>query len=44
MSICVLRGFLCVIESGTGTGLRPGHGHGHEFPPETAEPVVSYFQ
>ncbi len=32
----MLFSFLCVIESGTGTGQRPGHGH--EFPPETAEP------
>ncbi len=37
-----LLGIPCVIESGTGTGQRPGHGH--EFPPETAGPVVLYSQ
>ena len=35
ISIC----FLCVIESGTGTGLRPGHGH--EFFLDTTEPVIA---
>ncbi len=34
--VYMLFSFLCVIKSGTGTGLRPGHGH--EFSLETAEP------
>ena len=42
--VYLLSSFLCVIESGTGsgTGLRPRHGH--EFSLETAEPVVYPFQ